>query len=289
MKKKLGFDLIRCIELVSIVSESPGKFGESGLSEIFGVSVQSIRRYAKYIREMGIDIHSVKNKYVIHKKITADILNELITTYLALNSSDKIRNISLIQKKFSIGKKNIDRTLSVFVNLVKSINKRSIIEIEYEKDIHGQNVKKEITPVSLMRTGRTFVLAAMENDDKENIKNFLIERINGIKRTGRTSVHKDTFDIAKFGEYSWGIYRGTKPVKVKLLFERETGISIMDKFYIESQKFFETEKGIILEMNVYITLELTSWILGWGNKVKVIEPLSLKEKIFDTAKEILNM
>jgi biotin operon repressor len=183
MKKKLGFDLIRCIELISIVSENPDKYGEYDLSDIFGVSIQSIRRYAKYIREMGIDIHSVKNKYTISKKIPVDVLNELITTYLALNSSDKIRNISLIQKKFSIGKKNIDRTLSVFVHLVKAINRRSIIEIEYEKGLYGRNSRKEITPVSLTRTGRTFVLVAMENDDKEKIKNFLIERINSIKRT----------------------------------------------------------------------------------------------------------
>ncbi len=105
----------------------------------------------------------------------------------------------------------------------------------------------------------------------------------------KTSVHKGSFDTAKFSEYSWGIYRGTKPVKVKLLFDRETGISIMDKFYIESQKFIETEEGIILEMDVYITMELISWILGWGNKVKVLEPHSLKEKIINTAKEILNL
>lgn len=289
MKKKLSFDLIRCIELVSVVSEYPFKYGESDLADIFGVSVQSIRRYAKYIREMAIDIHSVRNKYVVDKKIPVNVLNELITTYLALNSSDKIKNLSLIQKKFSSGKSNVDKTLSVFVNLVKAINRRSIIEIEYEKDISGQNLRKEITPISLIRTGRTFVLAAMENDEKDNIKNFLIERINSVKRTGKTSVHKNNPEITRFTEYSWGIYRGSKHEKVKLLFDTETGISIMDKFYLESQKFYETEKGIVLEMDVYITLELISWILGWGNKVKILEPGSLRKKVFETAKEIVEM
>ena len=289
MKKKLSFDLIRCIELVSVVSEYPFKYGESDLADIFGVSVQSIRRYAKYIREMGIDIHSVRNKYVVDKKIPVNVLNELITTYLALNSSDKIKNISLIQKKFSTGKSNVDKTLSVFVSLVKAINRRSIIEIEYDKDISGQNLRKEITPISLIRTGRTFVLAAMENDEKDNIKNFLIERINSIKRTGKTSVHKNNPEITRFTEYSWGIYRGSKHEKVKLLFDTETGISIMDKFYLESQKFYETEKGIVLEMDVYITLELISWILGWGNKVRILEPGSLRKKVFETAKEIVEM
>lgn len=289
MKKKLSFDLIRCIELVSVVSEYPFKYGESDLADIFGVSVQSIRRYAKYIREMGIDIHSVRNKYVVDKKIPVNILNELITTYLALNSSDKIRNLSLIQKKFSTGKSNVDKTLSVFVSLVKAINRKSIIEIEYEKDISVQNLRKEITPISLIRTGRTFVLAAMENDNKDNIKNFLIERISCIKRTGKTSGHKNNPDITRFTEYLWGIYRGSKHEKVKLLFDTETGISIMDKFYIESQKFYETEKGIVLEMEVYITLELISWILGWGNKVLVLEPESLRNKVLETAREIVEM
>ncbi|MBN1634309.1 MAG: WYL domain-containing transcriptional regulator [Ignavibacteria bacterium] len=289
MRKKLSFDLIRSIELVSLVSEIPNKFGEYDLADVFGVSVQSIRRYAKYIREMGIDIHSVKNKYVINRKISVKILNELITTYLALNSSDKIKNLSLIQRKFSGRKKNTDKTLSMFVNLVKAINRKSIIEIKYEKDISGSDIRKEITPLSLIRTGRTFILVAMENDDGKNMKNFLIERINSVKRTGKTSRHRDNFDAARFSEYSWGIYRGNKPDKVKLLFKRETGILIMDKFYIESQKFYEVENGIMLEMDVYITLELISWILGWGNKVRVLEPASLKNKVLETAREIIEM
>jgi len=36
-------------------------------------------------------------------------------------------------------------------------------------------------------------------------------------------------------------------------------------------------------------VELYSWILGWGEKVEVLEPVEIRGKIVKTAKAILNV
>lgn len=38
-----------------------------------------------------------------------------------------------------------------------------------------------------------------------------------------------------------------------------------------------------------VTVELCSWILGWGEKVEVLEPAELRQNIINTAKAMLDV
>ena len=44
-----------------------------------------------------------------------------------------------------------------------------------------------------------------------------------------------------------------------------------------------------LKVEVNNITEVTNWLLGFGSKVKIIEPVSLKERILEEAKSILEM
>ena len=46
---------------------------------------------------------------------------------------------------------------------------------------------------------------------------------------------------------------------------------------------------MIMTMRVTVTDELCSWILGWGEKVKVLEPAELRKDIVDIAKAMLDL
>ena len=37
------------------------------------------------------------------------------------------------------------------------------------------------------------------------------------------------------------------------------------------------------------TVELYSWILGWGEKVEVLEPAELRQDIIETARDMLKV
>ena len=54
-----------------------------------------------------------------------------------------------------------------------------------------------------------------------------------------------------------------------------------------SQTFQKLSDGaLIMILNVTDTHELVSWILGWGDKVKVLEPKKLRMEVIQTAKSI---
>jgi Predicted transcriptional regulator len=47
--------------------------------------------------------------------------------------------------------------------------------------------------------------------------------------------------------------------------------------------------SVIMTIGVSDTMELHSWILGWREKVEVLEPEELREEVMKTAKEMVKI
>jgi predicted DNA-binding transcriptional regulator YafY len=46
---------------------------------------------------------------------------------------------------------------------------------------------------------------------------------------------------------------------------------------------------MIMTLKVTDTVDLYSWILGWGEKVEVLEPAGLREEVMETAKKMVQL
>lgn len=51
----------------------------------------------------------------------------------------------------------------------------------------------------------------------------------------------------------------------------------------------QSDGTVIMRLKVTDTVELYSWILGWREKVEVLEPDELREEIIETAKAMLDV
>jgi len=51
----------------------------------------------------------------------------------------------------------------------------------------------------------------------------------------------------------------------------------------------QSDGSIIMTLSVTNTVELYSWILGWGEKVEVLEPKELRQQMIETARTMLNI
>lgn len=282
-KSLINKDTLRLIELTALISENQGVYSELDLCDYFGgISPQSIRRDASILRSIGVQIHSSKGKYYIYK-IPDDVLNNLINIYLSYNKYETVKSIKLIKKKFG------DKTLSVFVKIVKAINNRQIIEIKYKKPDSDSITSKNILPLSIIRTSRNIYLLGLENSNNNTIKIFSFDKIYAIEFTKKKSDIKNLPDLTEYFKTVWGIYVGGKLYKVKIQFPKDIGEQIKDNVYIETQKFYQYNDKYILEMNVRLSNELISWIMGWGGDAKVLEPQELIDLIKLKANKILEV
>ncbi|MDD5361906.1 MAG: WYL domain-containing protein [Ignavibacteria bacterium] len=283
MSQEISKELIRQIEIVSMVLEKRNKFSEDDLTDIFKESLPNLRRDFAKIRAMGIPLHSSKRCIDIEvQKIDIRILNKLINTYLALNDTEPIKNLKEISNVFG------DKTLSTFVKIVKSINGKSVINFEYEQDDNDQPIRRVVTPIGFFKTNRSFILAGCENDDINKIKYYLIEKIRNIQFLSKKSAHKDIPSMYDFFRSSWGIYPLGKLEKVVLLFDNSCSF-IKSRIFINNQEFEDTDDGLLFKADIKISNEFISWILGWGKLVKVIKPESLKNDVLKKAKEVVKV
>lgn len=282
MTNKFSEELLRQIEMASLILERQRYYSEDELADKLSTSVTTIRRDANKLRQLGVGIYSRKNVFEIIN-ISDDTLNTLITAYLSLNDNINIRNLKLIQKKFG------ENALGVFVKILKAINRRHVIELGYGYNMHGEIKWRAVTPLSLINTGRTFHLYGVENEDSDEIKCYLIERIIDIRFTDKKSSVKNLPGAYNIYEKSWGTYSGGEAYDVELEFSKGTGKLIKDKIWIENQEITDKDDFVIMKMKVKLSYEFIAWVMGWGKEVEVIKPIELRKEILQRAKDITSL
>lgn len=282
MTNKFSEELLRQIEMASLILEKQRFYTETELAEKLDTSITTIRRDANKLRQLGVGIYSRKNVFEIIN-ISDETLNTLITAYLSLNDNINIRNLKLIQKKFG------ENALSIFVKILKAINNKQIIELGYGYNMHGDIKWRAVTPLSLINTGRTFHLYGVENEESQEIKCYLIERIIDIRFGDKKSSIKKLPAAYNIYEKSWGTYSGGEAYDVELKFTENTGKLIKDKIWIENQEITEKDDAVFMKMKVKLSYEFIAWVMGWGKEVEVIKPKELKKEITQRANDIISL
>ncbi|KAB2880414.1 transcriptional regulator [bacterium] len=268
-------ELQRQIEIVAFVFEHPDKYSEIELAEHFFTSDTSIRRDMKALREMGIVIHSRKHSYRI--ELTQEQVNQLVTAYFAFGNNETIKNLPLVFEKFQ------KKTLTFFVQTIKAIREKTIMEIEYRAAKNGRLQWRSVTPVTFYNAGKTHYLIAMHH---ETPKMFTLERINAFRFTGQRSAIKNVPSLGELFKYSWGSFTGGAITKVRLLFQDEMEQYMSEKFWVENQEVKQTDDGFEVTMQVKLSNEFVAWIMGWGSAVRILEPKELVENVLNKAKAI---
>lgn len=271
-------ELQRQIEIVAFVFEHPDKYSDIELAEHFYTSDTSIRRDMKALREMGIVIHSRKRAYRI--ELTPEQINQLITTYFAFGNNESIKNLPLVFEKFR------QKTLTFFVQTIKAIREKKIIEIEYRSAKNGRLQWRSVTPITFYNAGKTHYLIAMHHDTP---KMFTIERIHAFRFTDQPSAVKHLPSLSELFKYSWGSFTGGAVTKVRLLFHDDLEQYMTEKFWVENQEVKHTDKGFEVTMQVKLSNEFVAWVMGWGPAVRILEPKELKDNVLKKAKAIADM
>jgi len=282
MKKKISNELFRRIEIISMIAAEPDKYTESDLAKKFKISLQMFRLDAKKIRDdFHIMIRSRKLRYRLESRIELDTLNELILTYLSLNKNDAIRNLNPIRNKYK------DKTLSMFVNIIGAINNKKVLEIEYGRNPFGDTVRREVTPVNIIRAQRNIYLLGFEGEDYKEVRSYLLEKLENITVTSKNPAIQEYPESAGIFRFSWGTYTGGEKEYVRLLFPAKFSDYFNNKFFMEEQEVTIQPEGVILEFKVKISYEFISWVMGWGENVKILQPEKLKEKVIKRAEGLL--
>lgn len=123
---------------------------------------------------------------------------------------------------------------------------------------------------------------------KQALRMFKIERIESAELSADHYTIPPDFDANEYFGSSWGVVVEGEVKTVKLKIENPKIMRLMSETVWHPSQVCEKlrDGSMIMTLKVTDPQELLSWILGWGEKVKVLEPEGLRQEIIRTAKAI---
>lgn len=243
-------------------------------------------------------IHSFKGfeSKVIFLIIDNNDSEEIIYTGISRTKSDLMifSSVSKYNEFFSakMQVENNDDQLDVFEILKECVSKAMIIDLEYV--IHGRAINQiRIKPYKILFMKENFYLAC----EVDNEYRFTMFRISKIKKVQKhdTTFYKD-LDIVDFINNIQTPFAKYKPdyknhlINIKVEVLKQKAEFFKAKKFMPSQKIIEIKDNgnLIITFQVTQELEIEELIKSWLPYLKVLEPLTLDEKIKHDIKLYLN-
>lgn len=173
-------------------------------------------------------------------------------------------------------------------SLLNCIKEKKQIKFSYENFVKGAIKEHLVDPYLLKEYRNRWYLIGFDSE-KKSILTFGLDRILGLKVTNFLFSQPEDFNPDHYFKNCIGITAsGNVPETITLLFDPVQGKYIKSQPIHESQKILKEEAvGLLISLNVIVTIELIMQILSYGPKVTVVSPLHLKNQIKDTLKSSL--
>lgn len=240
---------------------------------------------------------AVKTAKFISAKKTRELVSKLEGMLSIYQSTDKLNAVFIDYKSkcqneeifYSIDA--IDRAIAAHKKIslkygVRTLGSNREIKTEYKERV--------ISPYALTwQDDHYYLIGNYEKYD--NLIHLRVDRMRKVKELdvsarpfSEVSEYKDTFDVADYTKKLFGMFGG-KTEEIELICSKSILEIIADRF---SQDIFIrnlTEDTFTVTVKAAVSDALITWIMNYGDKIKVSKPSYLIEKIRDRAEEIIKI
>ena len=286
----------------------------------YGKSEKTIRRDLDVIKEYFPDsfelvkggesgCYKAITKNAFDNFINAEFMSLMVQMFNLANKSDLFDNFNLnendkkiLESKIKDSKKYYEfknkpfetfKSDSVLLKELESkIKHQKYINIQYE--VNGKINKFEVKPYKIVFINENFYLACEIESEKLEFAMYRLSKIKSVEDTSKT-FHKniEIEDFIKDMQTPFSFYKRDYKkhlINVVLEVDESKAFFFENKKYLKSQELIEKKENgnLILSFKVTQEMEIEELVKKWIPFVKVVEPLSLKDKIESDLKSYLN-
>lgn len=233
--------------------------------------------------------------------ITPNKTKDLITKLESLVSENQAKELVSQVYIDSNVKCDNEEIYYVIDALHEAINNKTKVKFTYKRRNIDKTNKKtytekvfRVSPYALIWKEDHYYLVC-NNEKYDNLMNLRLDRIRKIEHLdapsrpiSEVSSYKDAFDVADYTSKMFNMFSGDED-DVTLLCDLDLREEIMDRFGANIPLRAVDINHFETTINVAVSEGLISWIMNFGKGIKVIEPLSLAERIKDKAELIFEM
>lgn len=246
------------------------------------ISKRTFQRDLNEIRDIfNVDIqYDTFNKvYYINQVDKSEVTGRMLEAFEmfnALNVSDDLSRYVIFEKRKAQGANYFHGLLHCIKNLLR-------VEFTYHKYEDDIQVDREVEPYALKEfKGRWYLIAKDVHDGR--IKTYGLDRILELDITKRKFERSPGFNAHELFSDYFGIINSSesKREEIILSFDSFQG-KYLKSFPLHSSQeiILENEEETRVKLLLYVTYDFEMELLSFGERVKVLAPTSLKERMIE--------
>lgn len=176
-----------------------------------------------------------------------------------------------------------------------AINENRKITFQYfdyngkkEKVLKRSGEPYTVSPASLAWSDENYYLVGI--DERGGIiKNFRVDKMQNLSLLDEARVPSANinFNSAEYSQKIFGMYGGEETAVTLECDESLAGV-IIDRFGAE-HTFIKTDKGFRVTLRVMVSPNFFAWVSGFGEKIEIIKPESVRERFVSGLKSTLSL
>lgn len=176
----------------------------------------------------------------------------------------------------------------LITNLINFMTQKKWVSITYKPIDAERATQLKFFPQRLYTYNGSLYLLGVTFNYKDPIS-LLVQFIESAEIIDESVEEIPEFSIDSLRLNRFAVYNGEIE---KIVFEVSPKIKrhFWRRHWHESQKITETEDGsLMIEMTVPVAPDFISWILSWGQNIRVIEPEHLRKTIVEEAAKVVGL
>ena len=322
---KMPNQKLKLIYLMKILLERTDENHPMTLSELSGelrkydISAERKSLYddLEALRVYGLDIRVVRDRrvgyYVAEHSFSPSELKLMVDAIQSSKFVTPKKSSELIKKIEALGSRYQASVLHSQVNMesrlkatneeiyqniesiYKAISENKRIRCKYfEWNSYKQRILRKdgkqyfLSPLALHWDDENYYLIAYDSE-AELIKHFRVDKVLAVvildePREDRKEIAE--FDMAAYSRQVFGMYGG-EAMNVMIKCDNSLAGVVIDRFGIDVTVLSNKEDHFVFSAKVMISPTFYSWIMGFGNKMKVLSPEPVAEHIKELSRELL--
>ena len=167
----------------------------------------------------------------------------------------------------------------VFGGLERAAAAGTAVEILYASLSGGTRRWRGVDPYCIFRREGTWYLAGRCHLNDEP-RSFRLDRIAGVRRLGPRFSLPERFDLERYLEGAWGIFRGHREHEIELCFSPKLAALVENARHHDGESWERLPDGsIAYRVRLTHLEEVARWVVGFGGDCRALAPEALRERV----------
>lgn len=177
--------------------------------------------------------------------------------------------------------------IAIFKDLSTAVRESREVTFDYCKLGAKGFEKRRLRPYHLTCVNcQWYVLGHDVMRDEE--RRFVLGRMQCLQVQNSYFKRPKGFSADKFLKGGFGVFTGDKPVEIRIWFDAFAARLVKERTWHHSQEIHQLpNEEIELKMRLTSTVEISRWILSWGDHAKAVAPAELARDIKGTLRKTL--